>query len=39
MLTYSIRNIYAKGALIALPRRNRLNNDHFEQLLLLKANT
>jgi len=30
-----VERLFSKGALITLLRRNRLNDDHFEQLLLL----
>lgn len=33
-----VERLFSKASLISLPRRNRLNDRHFEQLLLLKAN-
>ena len=33
-----VERLFSKGTLISLPRRNRLNDKHFEQLLLPKAN-
>ena len=34
----AVERLFSKSSLVALPRHNCLNDEHFEQLLLLEAN-